>query len=67
MTMRILADDGSIHQFPDGTPSGVITATLARYHASLGANGSPPQPAPYWPPLRDKASVLRQTNTTIAC
>jgi hypothetical protein len=32
MSLRILADDGSVHQFPDGTSSDVISSTLARYH-----------------------------------
>jgi hypothetical protein len=41
MSMRVLADDGSIHQFPDGTSSNVINAALARYHASQEAPGMP--------------------------
>jgi hypothetical protein len=35
MTIRVLADDGSIHQFPDNVDGSIIPAVLARYHASL--------------------------------
>jgi hypothetical protein len=37
MSFRVVADDGSIHQFPDGTRTEVIASALARYHAALAA------------------------------
>ena len=40
--IRVLADDGSIHQFPDNTDPNVISNALARYHAG-NQNGSPIQ------------------------
>ncbi len=32
MTIRVLANDNTIHEFPDTTHPGVIVNTLARYH-----------------------------------
>ncbi len=36
--IRVLADDGSIHVFPDNTDTTVINGVLGRYHAALAQN-----------------------------
>ena len=49
MSFRLLADDGSIHAFPDGTDSRVMLAALSRYHAGLqtsGTSAAAPVPGP---------------------
>lgn len=43
MAIRVLADDGSIHQFPDDVADGVIPTALTRYHASLTSAPDSPQ------------------------
>jgi hypothetical protein len=44
-SIRVLADDGSIHEFPDTVAPGVIPNVMARYHTALAAAQSSTPPA----------------------
>ena len=54
-SISVLADDGSIHQFPDNTDTNVINNVLAQYHAQSQSSQQAQSSAPI--------SVINATGT----